>query len=539
MRTDLNFLQLINGILYVIYARKSSEDKRQVASIPDQLIICHKLEEKLGIKIPEQYIFTDEKSAKEAYLRPGFNTMCALIEKAISKGIKVVIIAWNINRLSRNGTEGGIIADKVTYGKLEIFTDTASWFNEKNYDSVHRKLVDAVVYSKETSLGVKKNMEGKVSKGICPTHAHLGYMFNPTKLKGEKDVIKRSLNWDKCREWVELMLTGQYTVEQSLQIMTARGLVNNRGQVVSKSKAYFFFKDIYNTGLFLFHKEVHQGIHPPLMTMREYQRLQDLIQSRGGKKQELESLPHMGQFKCGCGCGSAVTGESHLRKYKNGNQQFFSYYHSTRKVGLCVEKSVSAKDLDTQIKSYIDDIEMVPEFVEWLKKVIKRQNKVMYKQEAKEQELQTKRLAEITRQKFELREMKTEGFFPDEQDYLKKKEELLKQEQLVKQEIVTTDDGVWDTLFEDVMNFTTKIKELYNSDDPMVKRMVVDVIGLNFNLKDRKLKIEAKNAFIALHQIKRDLWEKNLWIEPVNIPLEQPKQAISDHPIFSSAGERS
>lgn len=159
----------------------------------------------------------------------------------------------------------------------------------------------------------------------------------------------------------------------------------------------------------------------------------------------------------------------------------------------------------------------------------------MYKREAKELEFQTKRLEEITRQKYQLREMKTEGFFPDEKDYQKKKEELLLQEQLVKQEIVHTDDSAWDALFEDVLSFTTKIKDLYNSDDPLIKRAVVSIIGLNFSLKDKKLKIEAKNAFIALHRIKKDLWDKNLWIEPKIRPSEQSKQGYYDYPIFYGA----
>lgn len=538
MQTELTSLQLFNGILYLMYARKSSEDKRQIASIPDQLNICHRLEDTLGIKVPEQYIFTDEKSAKEAYLRSNFNAMCELIEKAISRSIKIIIITWNINRLARNGTEGGVISDRVTSGKLEILTDTAGWFNEKNYDSVHRKLVDAVVYSKETSLGVKKNFKEKAQRGICPTAARLGYKFDPSKQKGEKDLMKNPLNWDKCRELIDLMLTGHYTVAQSLEIMTARGLVSNRGQAISISKAHFFFKDIFNTGLFSYNGEMHQGIHPPLLTMAEFKRIQDLIQDRGGKKEVLSVLPHQGKFKC-AGCGYTVTGSRKWRHYKNGQSKQFCYYFCTKKGGACNEKPIPEKLLESQIQSYIDDIEMVPEFVGWLKKVIKRQNQVMYGHAAKEQELQTKRLAEITRQKFELREMKTEGFFPDEQDYIKRKDGLLKQELLAKQEIVTTNDSVWDGLFEDMMNFTTKIKELYNSNDPMVKRLVVEIIGLNFKLGDKKLKIEAKNAFIALAGIKKQLYDNNLWMEPTKTLPEQPKQVISYSQFFSSAEERS
>ena len=150
-------------------------------------------------------------------------------------------------------------------------------------------------------------------------------MFNPAKDKGEKDVIKNPANWDKCREWVELMLTGQYKVEETLAIMTAKGLVanpkkNHLSQPVSRSKAYTFFKDIYNTGMFVYHGGLHPGNHPPLLTMAGYNKIQDLVENRGGKKTELEPLAHIGQFQCGCGCDATVTGERHLRKYKNGGR---------------------------------------------------------------------------------------------------------------------------------------------------------------------------------------------------------------------------
>ena len=158
---------------------------------------------------------------------------------------------------------------------------------------------------------------------------------------------------------------------------------------------------------------------------------------------------------------------------------------------------------------------------------------------AKVLESQAKRLAEISNQKFQLRNMKDEGYFPDEQDYKEKKEELLRQEQIVKQEIVDTDDSYWDALFEDTLKFALHVKSLYEIDDPVIKRKVVEIIGLNFKLKDQKLKIQAKNTFVAIHRIKKELWEQNLWIEPTNSLNYQAKQLYSDSSLFSGADERS
>ena len=69
--------------------------------------------------------------------------------------------------------------------------------------------------------------------------------------------------------------------------------------------------------------------------------------------------------------------------------------------------------------------------------------------------------------------------------------------------------------------------------------MVVDIVGLNFKLKGKKLKIKAKYAFIAIYRIKKELWKKNLWIEPEIRQSQQSKQDYYDRPIFSGAEERS
>ena len=127
--------------------------------------------------------------------------------------------------------------------------------------------------------------------------------------------------------------------------------------------------------------------------------------------------------------------------------------------------------------------------------------------------------------------MKTEGWFPDKTVYQKKKEDLLKQEQLVKQDIVVTDDKQWDRLFEKLMNFTERVKELYERKDPMITRIIVEIIGSNFILEGQKLKIKAKNAFVVLQAVKEDFYKRNLWLEPKDGLLQSPKDSVS-HPQF-------
>ena len=88
---------------HIIYARKSSEaEDRQVLSLESQIDELKRLAEKEGLEVVEE--LTEAKSAKEPG-RPVFNLM---IEK-IKKGDANAILAWKIDRLSRNPIDSGTL----------------------------------------------------------------------------------------------------------------------------------------------------------------------------------------------------------------------------------------------------------------------------------------------------------------------------------------------------------------------------------------------------------------------------------------------
>lgn len=255
-----------------------------------------------------------------------------------------------------------------------------------------------------------------------------------------------------------------------------------------------------------------------------------IIDKRTNSKDWTNPLPLQGLFKCGS-CGYTITGEKHAK----GN-----YYRCTKKSPTfkCREAYLDVTEMNKQAENFVNDVELIPELIEWTKQTVREQNQAEYKNLAKEREQQTKRLVDIDRQKSELRAMKTEGYYPDEAVYNSKKEELLKQEQLVKQDIVTTDDSYWDKLFEKLMHFTETIKELYESNDPVVKRLIVEIIGSNFVLKDKKLKIKAKNAFVVLQMVKNDFYQRNLWLEPQDRLSESSKGNVLYPQLPFSTGAR-
>ncbi len=524
------------------YARKSTEDKnRQIASIPDQLGICDRLATQNNAIVSKENIIIDEKTAMKPGKRVGFKLMLDRIFEYTNKSGSCRIFSWKACRLARNSTEGGILVDLVRDGKLKIFTQESGYFNETNFFMLHMEFGYNSKFSKDVSIGVKRNNKFKIDKGICPGHSHLGYMFNPNLLKGLKDHIPNPKNFDKCREWLKLMLTGNYTVEQSLEIMAAKGLVANNGGKVSRSKAYAFFRDIFNVGFFEVktgpYKGLYQGIHKPLLKMQEYKKIQKIIDSRGGNQKKYDNpLPFMGIIKCGS-CDGTITGERHLRIYKNGNEQWFLHSRCTKKLGPCPERYLNATKMDGQVLSYVDEMYMDKKYLELLKEVLKRNSQAKTQRIAKDKELQTKKLIELSKKKELIYGMKDDGLY-SEDDYQIKKAEVLKEEQLIKEEFSINQSDYWDHLLDDSMTFIGRVKELYETDDPFIKKQILKILGSNLILEEQKLKVEAKFTFIALKRVQQEMIPENQWLEPMIGLIQQSKLPTFSPSVFSGAGER-
>lgn len=522
------------------YARKSKEDKTsQIASIPDQLdIVSNKLNPQFNARVTKENIFTDEKTGMKPYKRDNFKIMMEKIFDHVDSGGTCRILCWKLCRLARNSTEGGVIVDLVRDGKLKIIT-CFGIFDETNFFMLQIEFGTNSKFSKDISIGVKRNNEYKIRSQIYPGRSHLGYMFNPDLPKGLKDHIPNPKNFDKCRQWIKIMLTGQYTVESSLMLMTAKGLVANDGKPVSKTMAYSFFRDIFNTGLFEIktgpEKGIHKGKHKPLMKMKEYKKIQRLLDSRGGNKKNWDNpLPFQGILKCGY-CGATMTGEKHLKKYKNGKEQWFFYYRCSKKLGPCPEKYLNAKLMDDQIKSYIDEMYIAQEYLDLLKKVLKRQNKVEFQKVAKDRELQAKQLKAIDDEKEALYGMKADGFYENnDEEYQKKKADILQREVLIKEDIMIDKTAYWSDLLEQSMTFISRVKKLFDSDDVFIKQQILKILGSNLSLKDQKVKIEAKNTFIALKRVQQEIDDKMGWLEPTKGLPQQAKDDVSRLSLLSS-----
>ncbi len=514
------------------YGRKSDEDKKQqILSLNDQHEECSRIVEKfnLTLVVPP---FQEEKSAKVAGKRTEFYKMLSLLQADKAR----VVVCWAANRLARNLKDGSEMLDLVQNKGLRIITpytiyDSSNWF---------MLLIEfgmSTDFSLKLSRDVKRGLNSKVSKGIRPGIAPLGYL-NIGEIKGEKDLTNDPDRYDLCQRWWQMMLTGKYTVEESLKEITKIGLRDRKGRKISKTTAFRFFHNIFYSGYFYYSGSLHKGNHNAMITPEEFEKVQRIISGKFGGRYEdygkREPLPLARVPKCG-ECGATITGDRKVKQYKNGTSQEFCYYRCKKNKGIkCAQLYLPAGELENQVREYIDNLELDPRFIDWIKAVLRRRNKEEFEFDRKQREMLTKKLQELSKRKEVVYGMKIDGLY-SEAEYKQKVAEVLKEEADIKEQLNSDRLSYWAQVIDDTLSFATQVMELFNSKDPYVKRLVLQILGSDLKLKDKKLYIEAKTAFLFLRNKQNQLFEDNGLVGLKEGVLLQANQAKTTLPVSLGA----
>lgn len=520
--------------LAVSYCRKSEEDKkRQVLSLDDQLEECNKLIDDHSLTLIAPH-FKEEKSAKKAGVRVEFYRMLNLVQSGRAK----TIVCWEASRLARNAKDGGELIYLVDNAGVKIITPYTQ-YDSSNSFMLFMEFAMSTDFSKKLSLNVKRGLESKVAKGIRPGLTPLGYI-NVGEIKGEKNIEIDPKRYELCTRWWRMMLKGKYTVEQSLEEITGMGLRDRREDKISRTTAFKFFHNIFYAGYFSYLGQIHKGVQKAMITLDEFNRVQDTITGKfGGKyrqKTERNPLPLSGFIKCG-ECGATITCDRRIKHYKNGTSQEFAWYRCKKNRGSqCTQKYLQADKLEGQARTFINNLELDPRFIDWIKAVLRRRNKEEFDFDRKQRELLTKRLQSLSERKETVYGMKIDGLYSPE-EYKQKVSEILKEEVNIKDQLNSDRISYWGQVIDDILNFATQILELFNSGDSYTKRMVLQILGSDLKLKDKKLYIEAKSAFIFLRNQQNELFESNGLVGLKDRLLQQSKHDIYTPQVYSGAGE--
>jgi site-specific DNA recombinase len=480
---------------YFLYARKSEENEdRQVQSIEDQINRLNQLAQNLNIKIKE--IFTEAKSAKKPDHRPAFSEMLKRLEKGEADGI----LCWQINRLSRNPVDSGTIQWMLQQGVI------------KSIQTIDRRYLpddNAILLSVESSVAnqfiidLRKNcrrgMEGKAERGWFPALAPIGYMNDGGR--ETSTIIPDKVRFKLVRKMWDLMLTGNYTPNQIRKIATDKwGFRTPKRKRIgdkelSLSLTYKLFSSIFYTGMFEWSNKVYAGKHKPLITIEEFDRVQELLGRKGKPRSKTHEFAYTGLIEC-ADCGSMYTATEKTKFVKStGKYQTYIYYHCTKKkknTNCTNAKPVTLTDVEKQITSQLAKYTIRPEFLEWGLHSLEKEKGIDTENEKRIYDMRQASLQKAEKEFENLTRMRYKEMI-DEDMYMKERNLLQLTIGKLKQQLSETknDSEKYIERTAQALEFVAYAEHrLINGTIPD-KREVLNTFGSNCTIKDKKLFIKA------------------------------------------------
>lgn len=495
---------------YFIYARKSTESEdRQIHSINDQFVRLRELAKLEGLEIVQE--FCESKSAKEPG-RKQFNLMLEQIHKGKAQGI----LTWKADRLARNPIDGGNIQWMLQTGVIKhIRTFERSYYPQDNVLMMSVEFGMANQFIQDLRVNTSRGMERKAERGWFPSKAPLGYTHNKEKVKGDKEILPDEERFPIVRKLFDLMLTGNYNPSQIHKIAVNEfNLTTSRKGKLSESHIYNLFANSFYYGAFEYPKNsgnYYEGKHVPMITKEEYDKIQFLLGRKNSIRPKVKNFAYTGMIRC-AECGALITAEEKYKKQKNGNVHHYVYYHCTgRKDPNCKQKSIEQKELENQIKDTVSRISIPKEFVQWAIEVLKEENKKETDFQIQMVKKHEKDYSSCVRKINELLNMKLSGLLTDE-EYVSKKQELESEKSSIQHLMNTTDSMAndWIKKTEQLFDFGSRAIEIFENGDTNQKRELLNLLGSNLSIKDKKLSIQVEKPIIYLQDISSELKRVNV-----------------------------
>ena len=352
---------------------------------------------------------TEEKSAKEPHQRPVFDRLLRFIRD----GQAEAILCYHVNRLARNMVEGGELQHLLTKGLIqEIRTHSEVFTSLDNILPFVLQTAMSTQYSLDLSVHVKRGLYSKAAKGDFPGRAPEGYRNDVYNRLIESDPDR----FDLIRKAWELMLTGRYSLETLLQLMTdqwgyrSRTARQSGGRPLTKSGLHHLFHNIFYTGWFYYGGELRQGNHQPMVTFEEFEQVQRLLRQRGRPRPQRHEFAYTGLISCEL-CGRQITAE--IQRGQSGRGSYV-YYHCTNH-RVCRGPFVREERIEEQIARSLRRVALRPSAQELAADVIKVSFQSDYESSRAQVEQQRRAIAIAEQRRSKLIRLRVDDLISDDE----------------------------------------------------------------------------------------------------------------------------
>jgi site-specific DNA recombinase len=176
-------------------------------------------------------------------------------------------------------------------------------------------------YIDNLSEETRKGMLEKAEQGIWPSYAPLGYL-NVDGANGKRTIQPDPQLAPIIRKMFEWYATGEYSLAEVTKKAQAAGMIFRKsGNPVPKATIHKTLHNRIYTGDFDFDGRTYRGSYEPIISRELWQRVQEIIQRRLGRRRQKQKhdFAFSGLIACGH-CGCSMVGELKKKRYV--------YYHS-------------------------------------------------------------------------------------------------------------------------------------------------------------------------------------------------------------------
>lgn len=539
-------------IKYFLYARKSSEaEDRQVASIDAQIDELKKLAKDNSLPVLE--ILSEAQSAK-APGRPVFSSMLERIQRGEAGGI----ICWKLDRLARNPIDGGSISWLLQQSAIQhIQTYGRAYYPTDNVLMMSVELGMANQFIRDLSVNVKRGLRKKLQDGQPIGVAPEGYVNAENREKASRVAVRDPERFVLVRKMWDLMLTGFHNPTEILD--TANNEWGYRtikrrkmgGRPLARSTIYRIFNNPFYYGMRespVGSGQWYKGNWEPMVTKAEFDRVQILLGSKGIRPSpHTKEFAFTGMIRCG-ECGGFVTAEEKHRincsvckekfsyinrkacpscqtpieQMQNPTIMDYVYYHCSHRINpKCTQGCIQLKDLEEQIKKFLEKIEINQKYLDWALKHLQESRQEECKASLDIQVSQQKALNDITAKLDKLMDMRLREVV-SEAEYLAKKAALLKEKEHYQALLQDSDKNQNTGLLraEALFNFAKTTKEKFENGTLRQKREILQSLGSELTLNHKILSISAHEPFVILQKALTQISEATVRFgtteEPIN-----------------------
>jgi hypothetical protein len=324
--------------------------------------------------------------------------------------------------------------------------------------------------------------------------APLGYLNDVAT----KTIVKDPVHFPLVRKMFDLMLTGAYTPFQIALIARDEwGFLTPKrrkigGVPLAMSSIYKMLSNPFYAGVIVWGGQTYPGKHEPIVRLDEFDRVRALLARPVSVKPRKHEFAFTGMIRCGR-CGLAVTAEHKTNNY--GAR--YVYYHCTkRQLGpRCHQPSVEIRSLESQIEQFLKSLDIDGDLERWIHEELQlKKPSAVLEDEARKQSL-SRATAETHAQLVELTGLRIRNLIGD--DEFMQRRQVLRLEEMRLAENASDIEGV-ESRFELLSNAISLRKhgpEWFRDGNDRDKRLILETVGSNFTLVDKKLSIQAAKPF--------------------------------------------